>query len=104
MTERTTIMARKVKAQGGPLDGKTAIVHENERTFTHHADTSGAYTVGDAEAVWTSREAVPPVAVDEVVEVPTPATVAPRTSKRKAARPGDAVDAQELPHAKGADQ
>ena len=84
-------MARKVKALGGPLDGKTVIVHENERTFTHHADTSGAYTVGDTEAVWTPRDAVPPVTVDEVVEIPTPATVRPRTSKRKAASPDGPV-------------
>ena len=76
-------MARKVKAQGGPLDGKTVLVHTNERTFTHHADTSGAYTVGDTEAVWTPRVTELPEPVDQVVEVPTPATVAPRASKRK---------------------
>lgn len=77
-------MARKVKAQGGPLDGKTVLVHVNERTFAHHADTSGAYTVGDAEAVWTPRVTEP---VDEVVEAPTPETVRPRQSKRKPALP-----------------
>lgn len=83
-------MARKVKAQGGPLDGKTVIVHENERTFTHHADTSGAYTVGDTEAVWIPRVTEPTETVDEVVDIPTPATVAPRASKRKTARPSEA--------------
>lgn len=80
-------MARKVKAQGGPLDGKTVIVHENERTFTHHADTSGAYTVGDTEAVWIPRVTEPTETIDQVVEVPTPETVRPRQSKRKPVLP-----------------
>lgn len=77
-------MALKVKAQGGPLDGKTVLVHVNESTFTHHADTSGVYTVGETEAVWTPRVIEP---VDQVVEVPTPETVRPRQSKRKPALP-----------------
>lgn len=66
-------MARKLKAQGGPLDGRTVIVHETQETFTHHADTGGHYKVNEKSVTWQSH--TPPV------EKPK------RTTKAKAPRP-----------------
>ena len=45
-------MARKLKAQGGPLDGKTVVVHETQKTFTHHGDTDGHYRVNEKSVTW----------------------------------------------------
>lgn len=45
-------MARKLKAQGGPLHGKTVLVHENQKTFTHHGDTDGHYQVNEKSVTW----------------------------------------------------
>lgn len=45
-------MARKLKAQGGPLAGKTVIVHETQKTFTHHGDTDGHYQVNEKSVTW----------------------------------------------------
>ena len=43
---------RKINITGGPLNGKTYLIHENRHTFTHHADTTGHYTVEGNTATW----------------------------------------------------
>lgn len=68
-------MARKLKAQGGPLDGKTVIVHETQKTFTHHGDTDGHYKVNEKSVTWQSNA--------KPAEAPAPKTA--RTSKAKSA-------------------
>lgn len=46
---------RKVKVSGGPLDGKTVVVHETQQTFTHHADQDGSYLVNQKAATWKPK-------------------------------------------------
>jgi hypothetical protein len=71
------IMARKLKAQGGPLHGKTVIVHETQETFTHHADTDGHYKVNEKSVTWQ-----PDTKPTATVEKPAPKTT--RRPKAKA--------------------
>ncbi|PRB14478.1 hypothetical protein [Microbacterium sp. MYb62] len=68
-------MARKLKAQGGPLDGRTVIVHETQKTFTHHGDTDGHYKVNEKSVTWQPNT--------KPAEETAPKTA--RTSKAKSA-------------------
>lgn len=60
----------KVKAKGGPLDGKTVLVHETQTSFTHHADGAGTYTVNSKTATWKPNKttAQPDTATDTANE------------------------------------
>lgn len=65
-------MARKVAVKGGPLDGKTVVVHDTQTTFTHHADKGGEYTVSEKTATWKAHKPAAE-AVQTKVSAPKPA-------------------------------
>lgn len=88
-------MARKLKARGGPLDGKSVIVHETQKTFTHHGDTDGHYKVNEKSVTWQ-----PNTKPTETVEKPTPKTA--RTSKAKTAPKPQAPAPADAPVDQGA--
>ena len=45
---------RRIKANGGPVDGKTFDVPETSATFTHHAAPGGHYKVNAKTATWVA--------------------------------------------------
>lgn len=66
---------RKVTAKGGPLDGKSFLIHQNEHALTHHANTGGSYKVDGLTALWDAKTSdtdaqAQPTATDEVPAQP----------------------------------
>lgn len=45
-------MSKKIATKGGPLEGKTFLVHDRQKTFTHHAAPAGHYKVNEKTATW----------------------------------------------------
>lgn len=78
-------MTRKITVNGGPIDGKTVIVHDTQETFTHHADQSGVYKVNEKTATWKPHTAPAPA---EQADKPAPKPTRKATVK-PTAKPTD---------------
>lgn len=79
---------RKVKAKGGPLDGKTVLVHENDHTFAHHADAGGSYVVEGLMATWEAKAS----AADTQAQPPAPKPARRRPAPKPKPVAPDAAD------------
>lgn len=61
-------MTRKLTAQGGPLNGRTFLISDDVKTFTHHASPDGHYQANQKTATW--KPAQPPHADKPEPEAP----------------------------------
>lgn len=91
-------MARKLKANGGPLDGTTVLVHETQKTFTHHADRDGHYKVNEKSVTWQPNTKP----AEDAAPVEKPAPKAVRTTKAKSALKPQAPAPADAPVDQGA--